>query len=1207
MNSKISPLLLTGGMLFCSLLHGVDIKKITARSSEKGNPAEHAFDGHSGTRWADKGRGTWIQCELSESVNISKVGIGFARGERDYAFEVTTSMDGKKWSAPNKFQSKKIGDKVQEYKIPEKTSQFLRVTVFGSNANDWANIHTIYIPGVSKVKVKVESKTVEGFVIKQWARDEKLKGSVAISLDDQGRAYVARATRRKQSSLDIRHHQGWVKDDLSFTTIEDRRAYYKKNFNNQPDLKWLPDRNADGKRDWRDLTVQEDNVHQVADIDGDGIAEKVTTIDKYHTEVTGIAAGVLAVDSEVFVAVEPDIFRYEDADKDGVPEKKSLVSTGYSLHIGQGGHNMSGMALGPDGRVYWAVADKGHHVQTKEGKTYHMPNSGGVFRCEMDGRHVERFSSGERNAQELAFDAHGNLFSMDNDGDYPGEKERGLYITEGSMHGWRLNWQWLRKQDFVKISGTKPYNPWMDEKMFLPDHETFPAYLTPTIGNFGPGPCGFTANPGTALSPDFADCFFMTNNKSEVRVFKFFPKGASFQFEEQKAIKGGISNTGLAIGPDGALYASSWNGAIYQFDVIPENHNLRRTETRRILASKGSEQDMNTLAKWLNHADQRVRMKGQFELVRRKDGGWKTLSDNLKSGTLLGKLHAIWGVGMIARLHDAEALSELAPAWKDAEPEVRAQAAKVVGELGTRSPLFKNELISSLDDPNPRVQFFAAIALGNKKNDDASPNLVQFLEVAGAKDPYLHHAGVMGLTGSHSSQELTKLANHSSKSVRLGAIVALRRQKAPEIRAFLEDKDELVLLEAARAIHDDQSIPEALSDLAYLMAENRPDYKNEALMRRVINAALRGNSLSDLNLLTNYLLTGKGNENLRRLALASILWWADPPVLDPVEGRYRKHAPRDVTAVHEAVKQLHSVLAKEKALVEVMLKGVEVLGHSEWLPNWSDQFATLEPKLQITYLKALDKTSHPNLGPVVKVALKSKDKKVAETARGLASKVKISVLDELLAIINDPNASGRGKAVEQLAELNTGDANKEFWRLVGEYHKARVAKDIRLEVWKAAKKRGTELLATDDRMTHGGDPKRGEALIVQYQCIQCHQIGKKKLVVNAQTATIGPDLSNIGKQRDRQHLVTSLLNPSASITEGFGTANIQLKSGKELTAVLTSQTEKTWHLKLPDGTSQQLPTKYIASHTLISVMPNYSQVIPPESIRDIVEFLASLH
>jgi len=593
-------------------------------------------------------------------------------------------------------------------------------------------------------------------------------------------------------------------------------------------------------------------------------------------------------------------------------------------------------------------------------------------------------------------------------------------------------------------------------------------------------------------------------------------------------------------------------------------------------------------------------------LVKRGDSGLKELAENLKSGKPLGKLHAIWGIGMVARLQDVDAIENLAPAWKEEDPEVRSQAAKVVGELGTRSKHFSKELLAGIEDENPRVQFFSAIALGNQQAKEAAPALIQLLEDGGSKDPYLKHAGIMGLTGMLSANEITKLTDHSSKTVRLGGIVALRRQKAPEIRAFLEDKDELVLLEAARAIHDDQSIPEALSDLAYLLSEKHPDYKNEALMRRVINAALRGNSHTDLNLLTEYLLAGKGSETLRRLALASILWWAAPPVLDPVEGRYRKHESRDIVAVHEALKKLHPVLANDKALVEVLLNGVEVLGHSEWLPNWKTQFPTLDSKLQIAYLKALGKTSHPSLGSIVQVALKSKDKKVAATARGLASKVKISILDDLLSIIKDEKASGRGKAVEQLAALDTPEALMEFRRLVADYHKTKVAKDIRLEIWKAAKSKGIELLATDDRLTYGGNPQRGKELLQQYQCIQCHQVGNRKPAANAPTATIGPDLSKIGSQRDRQHLVTSLLNPSANITEGFGTATLQLKSGQKLTAVLTKQTPRTWHLQLPDGTTRKLSTQDIASHSMVSVMPNYSKVIPPEGLRDIIAYLVRL-
>lgn len=70
---------------------------------------------------------------------------------------------------------------------------------------------------------------------------------------------------------------------------------------------------------------------------------------------------------------------------------------------------------------------------------------------------------------------------------------------------------------------------------------------------------------------------------------------------------------------------------------------------------------------------------------------------------------------------------------------------------------------------------------------------------------------------------------------------------------------------------------------------------------------------------------------MRRTALASILWWSQPPVLDPVEGRYRKHEPRDAQLANAAVARLREVILADNDLREVLLKGVEVRGDTEWI------------------------------------------------------------------------------------------------------------------------------------------------------------------------------------------------------------------------------------------------------------------------------------
>ena len=90
-----------------------------------------------------------------------------------------------------------------------------------------------------------------------------------------------------------------------------------------------------------------------------------------------------------------------------------------------------------------------------------------------------------------------------------------------------------------------------------------------------------------------------------------------------------------------------------------------------------------------------------------------------------------------------------------------------------------------------RVRFHAAIALGKLQDPKAVKPLFALIEENDDEDAFLRHAAVMGLAGSAQADPKVLLQTTSSpnSSVRLAAILALRRHAYPGISSFLKDGD----------------------------------------------------------------------------------------------------------------------------------------------------------------------------------------------------------------------------------------------------------------------------------------------------------------------------------------------------------------------------------------------------------------------------------
>ncbi len=743
------------------------------------------------------------------------------------------------------------------------------------------------------IEATVTPELASGLTLKLWGVDSLVADPIGIDIDDQGRLFYTRTNRQKNSEFDIRGHQDWEIPSIALQTVEDKRAFLRKVLSPENSRKneWLADLNGDGSHDWRDMTVEKEYIYRLEDTDGDGVADlSQRVVEDFNEEVTDVAGGVLAHEGDLFVGVGPDLWRMKDKNGDGLADEKTSISHGYGVHVGFGGHGMSGLEMGPDGKIYWNIGDIGFNGKGPDGTQWENPNNGVIARSNPDGSDFEVFAMGLRNTHEFVFDEYGNLISEDNDGDHPGEKERLVYVVNGSDAGWRINWQFGKYRD----PDNNTYKVWMDEQLFKPRFEGQAAYITPPIANFVSGPTGMLYNPGTALSPAYKNTFFIGEfngnpARSGIHSFKLKPKGATFELSEQKKVLGNILATGIDFGPDGAMYVADWIdgwntkdfGRIWKLDDVAGAAWAERQQTKALLAEDFSKSAENQLGDLLANADMRVRQKAQFELAKRGSTGADQFRKAIKQTThQLARVHGIWGISQLAR-RDANYAKVLLPLLKDKDPEIRAQAAKWLGDVRYKEA--GKALLPVLKDNYSRARFFAAEALGRIAYEPAINPIIDLLRANNDEDAYIRHAGSLALARIGKAEPVAALSKDPSRAVRIAAVVALRRMRNPGVANFLQDSDEFIVTEAARAINDDLSIPDALPALGDVLQNTR--FTNEALLRRAINANLRVGTEKAMKNLIAYSAREGNPVKMRAEAVEALSTWAKPSVVDRVDGR----------------------------------------------------------------------------------------------------------------------------------------------------------------------------------------------------------------------------------------------------------------------------------------------------------------------------------
>ncbi|HEX3987911.1 MAG TPA: PVC-type heme-binding CxxCH protein [Verrucomicrobiae bacterium] len=1060
------------------------------------------------------------------------------------------------------------------------------------------------------------------FKIDLFAAEPMLKNPVAFCFDENGRIYMAETERLVTSVYDVRGHLDMYTNDLACRTVEDRAAMVKK---------FLGDHE-------KDLAVASDQIRLLEDTKGTGKADRSTIFaGGFNGELEGLGAGVLARKGDVYYTDIPNLWLLRDTNHTGTAQERTSLSYGYGVRYNYAGHDLHGLILGPDGRLYFTIGDRGLHVVTKEGKTLDYPDTGSVLRCNLDGSGLEVFAYGLRNPQDLAFDDHGNLFTGDNNCDY-GDASRLVYIVQDGDSGWRVPNQ---------FSDTTPAGVWNSEKLWFLHFPDQAAYLVPPIAHIASGPSGIAHYPGTGFPDSYKDHFFLCDfrgspTSSGVHGFALKETGAGYKMVDHSQFFWNILATDVKFSPDGRMFVSDWVqgwdavglGRLYRlYDPDLVNSKLVQ-ETKQLIADGMEHKGRKELETLLSHPDQRVRQEAQFEIVDRalaekskpalnRDYTADLIETALNGTNSLARLHGIWGLGQIGRAGHLDALAPLKPLLQDKDAEVRAQTAKILGEA-----LFTGAadgLIEALGDASLRVRFFAAIALGKLGTREAVTPIITLLRENADNDPFVRHAGVMGLVGTADQAELVAAGKDESRSVRMGALLAMRRLKMPEVSMFLHDSDPLLVLEAARAIND-VPINESMPQLASLI--DHPT-RSEPLDWRVVNANFRLGSEHNAEALANYATQQDATSKVREEALFALETWAAPGPRDRVTGFWRPLPPRDgKPAVAALAPDFSRILEDAPEAVQlaaiVAAQKLSLTATAPLLFNLASN-TQVSAKLRVASLETLGDFHDSRLQEAVQMSMADGDQTVREAGMKLLAQINPDdAVKALASVLQQGTVREKQSALTELGTLKGQAPDQLIAEWLGKLIDGKAAKELQLDIVEAATNRDSTLVKdkvkqyensrrSDDEFIgfretlYGGNAEAGKKIFMErpdVSCLRCHKIHGKG-------GEVGPDLAGIITRHDREYILESILFPNKQIAAGFESLIVQMNDGKSYSGVVKSQTDDELTLLTQEET-EFVPVKLKKSDIKkkvngLSAMPEgIGKVLSKADIRNLVEYLATL-
>ncbi len=318
-------------------------------------------------------------------------------------------------------------------------------------------------------------------------------------------------------------------------------------------------------------------IKTLHDDDGDGRADRATLFaDK---PVSG-AHGLLCIGENLYATGDNGIWKFTDADGDGIADAPPEKWVEGLLHSE---HGCNGLVLGPDGWIYVVCgndAGVNEKFATTPDSPVLKPNCGAVLRFSPDGRESEIVAHGFRNPYDLCFHPHGNLFTVDADGErdhhLPWYAPNRLFdVATGMHHGWVLQgwqWSWNRPESyFDNVERCAEIGRGSPTGMLCYRHTQFPQKYRDGI---------------------FSACWTL----GRVYHYPLTPRGSTFDGKVETFLETtgetGFAPVDMAVGPEGAMYVAiggrRTRGSVFKVSYAGEliaDEREPKTALERVLAA----------------------------------------------------------------------------------------------------------------------------------------------------------------------------------------------------------------------------------------------------------------------------------------------------------------------------------------------------------------------------------------------------------------------------------------------------------------------------------------------------------------------------------------------------------------------------------------------------------------------------------------------